>query len=120
MTGLCFSPSTPVSSTNKAGRHDITEILLKVALNTIISPFCNGKKVSFEDFNLLVFYYLSASEIWLDIGVAFGPLVGDAFYWGGLWSFYWWWPLVLMWERPTKVITVCDTPPYGHAPTYQI
>ena len=20
----------------------------------------------------------------------------------------------------TKVITVCDTPPYGHAPTYQI
>ena len=23
-------------------------------------------------------------------------------------------------QRPTKVITVCDTPPYGHAPTYQI
>jgi hypothetical protein len=22
--------------------------------------------------------------------------------------------------RHTKVITVCDTPPYGHAPTYQI
>jgi hypothetical protein len=21
---------------------------------------------------------------------------------------------------PTKVITVCNTPPYGHAPTYQI
>ena len=20
---------------------------------------------------------------------------------------------------PTKVLTVCDTPPYGHAPTYQ-
>ena len=27
---------TPVSSTNKTDRHDITEILLKVALNTII------------------------------------------------------------------------------------
>jgi len=26
---------TPVSSTNKTDRHDITEILLKVALNTI-------------------------------------------------------------------------------------
>jgi hypothetical protein len=26
---------TPVSSTNKIDRHDITEILLKVALNTI-------------------------------------------------------------------------------------
>ena len=23
-------------------------------------------------------------------------------------------------QCPTKVITVCDTPPYGHAPTYQI
>ena len=31
-TGRWFSP---VSSTNKTGRHDITEILLKVALNTI-------------------------------------------------------------------------------------
>jgi hypothetical protein len=26
---------TPISSTNKTDRHDITEILLKVALNTI-------------------------------------------------------------------------------------
>jgi hypothetical protein len=31
----CFSPGTPVSSTNKTDRHDITEILLKVVLNTI-------------------------------------------------------------------------------------
>ena len=23
-------------------------------------------------------------------------------------------------QGPTKVITVCDTPPYGHVPTYQI
>ena len=30
-----FSPDIPVSSTNKKNRHDITEILLKVALNTI-------------------------------------------------------------------------------------
>ena len=29
---------TPVSSTNKTDRHDITEILLKVALNTINQP----------------------------------------------------------------------------------
>jgi hypothetical protein len=26
-----FSPGTPASSTNKTGRHDIAEILLKVA-----------------------------------------------------------------------------------------
>ena len=30
-----FSPGTPISSNNKTDRHDITEILLKVALNTI-------------------------------------------------------------------------------------
>jgi len=32
--GRWFSPGTPASSTNKTGRHDIAEILLKVALNT--------------------------------------------------------------------------------------
>jgi hypothetical protein len=31
-TGRWFSPGTPVSSTNKTDHHDITEILLKVAL----------------------------------------------------------------------------------------
>ena len=30
-----FSPDSPVSSTNKTDLHDIAEILLKVALNTI-------------------------------------------------------------------------------------
>jgi hypothetical protein len=30
-----FSPGTPASSTTKTGRHDIAEVLLKVALNTI-------------------------------------------------------------------------------------
>jgi hypothetical protein len=34
-TGLWFSLGTLVYSTNKTDRHDITEILLKVALNTI-------------------------------------------------------------------------------------
>jgi hypothetical protein len=34
--GAWFSPGTPASSTTKTGRHDITEILLKVALNTKI------------------------------------------------------------------------------------
>jgi hypothetical protein len=32
--GRWFSPDTPASSTTKTGRHDIAEILLKVALNT--------------------------------------------------------------------------------------
>ena len=35
VTGRWFSPGPPVSSTNKTDCHDIAEILLKVALNTI-------------------------------------------------------------------------------------
>ena len=39
--GRLFSPGTPASSTTKSGRHDIAEILLKVALNTIKSKSKN-------------------------------------------------------------------------------
>jgi hypothetical protein len=35
VTGRWFSPGSLVSSTNKTDSHDITEILLKVALNSI-------------------------------------------------------------------------------------
>ena len=35
-----FSPSTPVSSTNKTDNHDITEILLKVGLSIIPIQNC--------------------------------------------------------------------------------
>jgi hypothetical protein len=35
VAGRWFSPGTPVSSTNKTDQHDITEILLKVTLNTL-------------------------------------------------------------------------------------
>ena len=38
VTGWWFSPGTPVSFTNKTDCHDMTEILLKVALNTINQP----------------------------------------------------------------------------------
>ena len=37
-TGHWFSLGTPIFSTNKTDRQDITEILLKVALNTINQP----------------------------------------------------------------------------------
>jgi hypothetical protein len=37
VTGQWFSPGTPVSSINKSYSHDITELLLKVALNIITS-----------------------------------------------------------------------------------
>jgi hypothetical protein len=50
VAGLWFSPGTPVSSTNKTDCHDITEILLKVALNTItlINP-SSTQPTSFTD-----------------------------------------------------------------------
>jgi hypothetical protein len=44
-----FFPGTPVSSTNKINCHDITEILLKVALNTI-----NNHHHHFDFFNILL------------------------------------------------------------------
>jgi len=42
-TGRCFSVGPPVSFTNKTDRHDITEILLKVTLNTIKQTTDGGK-----------------------------------------------------------------------------
>jgi hypothetical protein len=40
VTGRWFSPGILVSSTNKTDHHDITEILLKVVLNTInLQPY---------------------------------------------------------------------------------
>jgi len=43
--GRWLSPGTPVSSTNKADRYYITEILLKVALNTI-TLYKNNRRMS--------------------------------------------------------------------------
>jgi hypothetical protein len=59
-TGRCFSPGTPVSSTNKTDSHDITEILLEVALST--------KKTQINwDFtvDICIFHYALLNETWL-------------------------------------------------------
>jgi hypothetical protein len=42
---ITTSLDTPVSSTNKTDHHNITEVLLKVALNTTILTLYNEKKV---------------------------------------------------------------------------
>jgi hypothetical protein len=54
MTGQYFFPGTPVSSTSKTDCHDITEILLKVALNTITQTL--HKVQSCSNTCLLVYY----------------------------------------------------------------
>jgi hypothetical protein len=51
--GRWFSPCTLASSTTKTGRHDIAEILLKVALNTKYS----------NSFKFTIFRYISISII---------------------------------------------------------
>ena len=48
-----------VSSTNKTDRHDITEILLKVALNTIKQP----NKRNYFRYNLIVYLSLKIKKI---------------------------------------------------------
>jgi hypothetical protein len=43
-----FSPASPVSSTNKIDSHDIVEILLKVALNTITLTHIRTNNIYFR------------------------------------------------------------------------
>ena len=48
VTGRWFSSGTPVSSTNKTNHHDITKILLKVALNTITITIWHSSRGKLE------------------------------------------------------------------------
>ena len=52
MTGRWLSPGTLATSTNKSDRHDITEILLKVALNTITLTLTLKNTTYTEDYQL--------------------------------------------------------------------
>jgi hypothetical protein len=56
-TGRWFSLGTPVSSINKTGRHDITEILLKVVLNTINQQI-NGVLYHVHTYTVTISYHL--------------------------------------------------------------
>ena len=61
-TGRWFSPGSPVSSTNKTDRHEITEILLKVALRTIKQtnkPFSTIFRLDFGRVMYLVFHFIT-------------------------------------------------------------
>ena len=51
-----FSPGTLASSTTKTGRHDIAEILLKVALNTKNQSII--KSATFVEKNICTWYFL--------------------------------------------------------------
>ena len=49
LTGRWFSSGLPVSFTNKSDRHDITEIFLKVTLNTINLNHISDHTVTWHD-----------------------------------------------------------------------
>ena len=68
-----FSPSTPISSTNKTDSHDISEILLKVALNTIIQT----KPVMLQ----LVIYHILIMHLTPYISALVKQLLGDLIDW---------------------------------------
>ena len=61
-TDRWFSPGIPVSSTNKTDRHDITEMLLKVALNTIVP---HGLIINFQHLSFSLFSLRFGNNIFL-------------------------------------------------------
>ena len=69
-TGRWFSPDTPVSSTNKTDHHDITEILLKVALSNIKQPNHQHEIVYIScRLYISVIYCVISSSTFFNIGV---------------------------------------------------
>ena len=75
-----FSLSSPVYSINKTDCHDVTEILLKVALNTINQP--NQPIFSKNDFDvdlLVPFRYLISNDLLCLVcsKIYFGPRAGQ-------------------------------------------
>jgi hypothetical protein len=58
--GRCFPLDTPASSTTKTGRHDIAEILLKVALNTKNQSINQPKLISKNRTLFTVYMFFSS------------------------------------------------------------
>ena len=66
-TGRWFSPGTPISSTNKIDRYNITELLLKMALSAISH---NSSSIfrSYSSFNIqIILFYQFLSHFVLTI-----------------------------------------------------
>jgi hypothetical protein len=54
-----FNSGTPASSTTKTGRRDIAEILLKVALNTVMVIHHKLAQIPMQQINSLLIVHLS-------------------------------------------------------------
>ena len=80
-TGRWLSPGTPMSSPNNTDRHDITEILLKVALN-IISLAPSVTKL------LLLVNYCNSLVLYCTCMLLIFVIVCGVFEWGEYAGFY--------------------------------
>jgi hypothetical protein len=65
--GQLFSPGTPASSTTKTGRHDIAEILLKVALS-IINQIKSNQINQSNQFTWQKKYYWTPEKKYVTVG----------------------------------------------------
>ena len=69
--GRWFSPGTPASSTTKTRRHDIAEILLKVALNTnnpkSIKLYDHKHDDTFIECIVFVINTFASKQIWIKL-----------------------------------------------------
>jgi hypothetical protein len=71
-----FSHVTPISSTNKTDRHDITEIFLKVALNTIaltLTPNSSVFKLSFQDIKIPM--YMGKTKLYQGLSIRYTDML---------------------------------------------
>ena len=109
-TDQWFLSGIPVSSINKTDRHDITEILLKVALNTM-NLIQNGHHYHHHSLimNRKLFWVYHICDMWYDQGLIFfskSSLVHDQWEAGIYWSwkfFYWSW--ILEWRKSNLLDT---------------
>ena len=67
MAGRWYSLGTPVYSSNKTDCHDITEILLKVALNTINQIFSVLLNSEYREICKAFIMFFLISKYWSDI-----------------------------------------------------
>jgi hypothetical protein len=61
--GLWFSPGTLISSTNRTDHHNKTEILLKVALNTVTLPLTLSYSLFISGFEIFACFWFIQSNV---------------------------------------------------------